>query len=96
MSTSGTERDRTAHADYRHRTSDLWEATFLWSKRYPLSHTEHDGGRVFFCFPDAPGLLDDLRDYQLGEALVNPTALRHGYYQMRQAMDAELGDAGRP
>lgn len=85
----------TTDAEYRHRTSDLWEAAFLWSRKFPLSHTEHEGQRVWFCFPVSPGLADDLRDYQLGDALVNPTALRHGYYQMRQAMDAELRDDTR-
>lgn len=84
---------KTLDADYRHRTSDLWEAAYLYSQGHPLSHTERDGSRVFFCFPGSSGLLDDLRAYHLGAATVNPVAHRQGYYQMRTAMDSELRDA---
>lgn len=85
----------TTTAEYRHRTSDLWEAAFLWSQGFPLSHTEHDGERVWFCFPDATGVEDHLRDYQLNRALVNPLLHRQGYFQMRDAMTAELRNASR-
>jgi hypothetical protein len=83
----------TSSAEYRHRTSDLWEASFLWAQGCPLSHTERDGERVWFCFPDIDGVEDLLRDYQLGNALVNPLLHRQGYFQMRDAMSRELRDA---
>lgn len=80
----------------RHRTSDLWEAAFLWAQGHPLSHTEHDDeGRVYFCFPDGGVKLhDQVQSYRVGSALVNPIAHRQGYYEMRGAMSRELADAG--
>ena len=85
----------TLSADYRHRTSDLWEAAYLWSQGYPLSHTEHDGERVWFCFPVGDRIQELLREYQVGDASVNPLLFRQGYFQMRDAMSRELRDAGR-
>lgn len=82
----------TASLDTRHRTSDLWEAAFVWAQGYPLIDTERvSEDRIVFCFPDGgEQLRDAIHTYRLGTALVNPVSYRQGYYEMREAMNREL------
>lgn len=81
--------------DASHRTSDLWEAAFVWALGSPLVRLDvDDDDHVTWVFPDGG---DDLREqvmaYRRGIALVNPASYRQGYLEMRRAMSRELRDA---
>lgn len=82
--------------EYRHRTSDTWEAASLWAVGWPVIGTElaTDGRSVVFIFPDGG---DELRkasqDHLRGQLTVSSLALREGYRQMRDMVEEELRDA---
>lgn len=82
--------------EYRHRTSNTWEAASLWAAGWPVIGTElgDDGRSVIFLFPDGgEGLRKAAQDHLRGELTVSSLALREGYRQMREMVEEELRDA---
>ena len=82
--------------DASHRTSDLWEAAFVWALGSPLVRLDVDtDDHVTWVFPDGgDALLEQIAAYRRGTALVNPASYRQGYLEMRRAMSRELRNAG--
>lgn len=78
-------------AEYRHATSDIWEAASLWALGWPISHTDSEGDTVVFCFPAAGEAIETAaQNHQRGVLQVSSLALRNGYYAARNAMAREL------
>jgi hypothetical protein len=84
----------TMHAEYRHRTPDLWAAAALWALGFSPTHVEVDGRQVIFVFPvtgdeirDAARLIDE------GKATVDPMLMKQGYFHARGLMRSGLSDA---
>lgn len=85
--------------EFRHRTHDLWEASFLWSEGYSPTHVEIEGDdRVVFIWPVFPlGQIEEaVRAYRSGTAQTNARSMRQGYYVVRSMMRAGLRDAVAP
>jgi hypothetical protein len=69
------------------RTSDLWHAAAFWALGHPLRDTEIEDDRVVFVFADGGGTArENAASLLRGDALVKPEAMKHGYYQMRDAI----------
>ena len=77
--------------DYRHTTSDIWEAAALWANGQPISHTERDGETVIFCFSAGPGVAEAADVYHRGDLRVSALQYHQGYMQMRALMRGVLG-----
>jgi hypothetical protein len=82
--------------EYRHRTFDPWEAAAIWAAGWPLSHTERDGERVVFVFPEGGANLRRAAEaHGRGKLKVSSLSIREGYFHMREAIDRELRHATR-
>lgn len=77
----------TTAPEYRHATSDLWEAAALWAHGAVISHTERDGDRVVFRFALATGVAEASQLHRRGDLHVPSLLMREGYYQVRAMVD---------
>jgi hypothetical protein len=81
--------------DYRHATSDLWEAAALWAHGAVISHTKHDGERMVFCFAYTQGLAEAAQQHRRSDLKVSSLLMREGYYQVRALLDPRSQHARR-
>ena len=81
--------------EYRHATSDIWEAAAMWAHGAVVSHTEREGDRVVFHFAVGTDIAEAAQSHRRGELMVPSLLMREGYYQMRASVDHEVRHAVR-